>query len=110
MLTKRVIVVSRTVFETYGPGACARWESKIGTIWLVTQHSRNAPVTVKFGIKALSMIEILSFAMVFVARRTEEPRPETPKASAPAAATAKPGGGDMKPSTPAPAPSPEKKP
>jgi len=60
-------------------------------------------VTVKFGIKALSMLASLALAIVLVPGCTEEAPPETPKAPAAAAAPAKPAG-DMKPATPAPTP------
>ena len=63
-------------------------------------------MTVKFGIKASSMVASLALAIVFVAGCTEEAPPETPK-TAPVVAAPK---ADMKPATPAPAPSPEKKP
>lgn len=98
---QRVIVVSRIVFQTYGPDACANWESEIVTIWLDTQLSRSAPVTVKFGIKASSMFASLALAIVFVAGCTEEAPPETPK---PAPAAVSPAKGETKPAAPAPTP------
>jgi hypothetical protein len=52
-------------------------------------------VTVKFGIKASSMLASLALATVFVAGCTEEAPPETPKAGAPAVKPA-----DAKPATP----------
>ena len=74
---ERGMIVSRIVFATYGPGACVNWESEIEMICLVTQHSRSAPVKVKFGIKASAMLASLALATVFVAGCTEETPPET---------------------------------
>jgi outer membrane lipoprotein-sorting protein len=61
-------------------------------------------VTVKFGIKASSMLAGLALATVFVAGCTEEAPPEPAKPAPAAVSPAKP---DMK--APAPAPTPEKK-
>jgi hypothetical protein len=59
-------------------------------------------VTVKFGIKASSLLACLALASVFVAGCTEE-APEPPKASPVVVAPAKPAG-EMKPGAPAPTP------
>jgi hypothetical protein len=97
----RGIIVSRIVFATYGPGACVNWGSEIETICLLTQHSRSAPVKVKFGIKASAMLSSLTLATAFVAGCTEETPPEAAKpASSPPAAVAPSKGGDMAPAVP----------
>jgi hypothetical protein len=74
-------------------------------ICLVKQFSRSAPVKVKFGIKALSMLSSLALAIGFVSGCTEETPPDAgaPKPAPAAVAPAKPGG----PMTPAPAPTPK---
>jgi hypothetical protein len=95
------IIVSRIVFATYGPGACVNWGSEIEMICLLTQHSRSAPVKVKFGIKAFAMVSSLTLATAFVAGCTEEAPPEAAKpASSPPAAVAPSKGGDMAPTVP----------
>jgi hypothetical protein len=75
---------------------------EIEMICLVTQLSRSAPVKVKFGIKAWSMLASLALAIVFVSGCTEETPPDTgaPKAGTPAVAPAKPAGDIMKPAAP----------
>ena len=96
-------VVSRIVFATYEPEACANWGSEIEMIGLLTQNSRSASVKVKFGIKASAMLSSLALASAFVAGCTEEaPPPDTAKPSStppPAIASPKPGG--EKPAPPA---------
>jgi hypothetical protein len=74
-------------------------------IGLVTCFSRSASVTVKFGIKALSMLASLALALVIVSGCTEDTPSEPAKPAA---------GGGMAPGpkgpekAPAPAPTPTK--
>jgi hypothetical protein len=90
---------------TYGPDACGNWEIELEMIGLVTCFSRSASVTVKFGIKAISMLSSLALALVIVSGCTED----TPTEPA-----AKPAGGAVTPPAKtggpagAPAPAPTK--
>ena len=101
-------VVSRIVLATYGPEACVNWDVKIEMICLVTQHSRSAPVKVKSGIQALSMLSSLALAMAFVLAAPKKHRRTPPHAAPAAVAPAKPGGA-MKPAAPAATPKAEEK-
>jgi hypothetical protein len=97
------MVVSRIVLGTYGPGACVNWEIELGMICLVTCFSRSASVTVKSGIKTLSMLSVLALAIGFTLGCTEETPPDTgaPKGGAPAVAPVKPADkGAMAPAAP----------
>jgi hypothetical protein len=106
----RGIIVSRIVFATYGPGACVNWGSEIEMICLLTQHSRSAPVKVKFGIKASAMLSSLTLATAFVAGCTEEtPEAAKPASTPPAAVGAPAKGGEATPVPPATSPKAEEK-
>jgi len=85
--------------STYGPEACANWESELEISCLRTCFSRSASVTVKSVIKAGLMVSSLIPALVFmVGCNTDEPAPVTPSTpSGPAA---------NKPGDKAPAPTP----
>jgi hypothetical protein len=73
-------------------------------IGLVTCFSRSASVTVKFGIKALSMLSSLALTLVIVSGCTEDTPPAAP--STPTVAPSKAPGPDK--AAPAPIPPPTK--
>jgi hypothetical protein len=75
----------------------------------LTQHSRSAPMKLKFGIKASAMLSSLTLATAFVAGCTEETPEAKPAATPPGAVGAPAKGGDAPAVPPVTAPKAEEK-
>ncbi len=68
-----------SVNATGRPRTRVNWECPIETNWRATKLQRSSTVTLKFGIKSLSMFAGLGLATVIVAGCTEEAPPRRRK-------------------------------